>query len=75
MQWHHFVPKSRGGRDTVPVHPICHKTLHVNLTNAELARIGDDVETLRHIPEVARFLTWIENRPPGFNAPVRRRKS
>ncbi len=21
VQWHHAVPKSRGGRETVPVHP------------------------------------------------------
>ena len=21
--WHHPVPKSRGGRDVVPMHPIC----------------------------------------------------
>jgi hypothetical protein len=25
--WHHPVPKSRGGRDVVPMHPICQQTL------------------------------------------------
>lgn len=35
IQWHHPVPKSKKGRGTVPVHPICHKTIHANFTNAE----------------------------------------
>jgi hypothetical protein len=39
-EWHHPVPKSRGGRDVVPLHPICHRTIHACFDNARLARIG-----------------------------------
>jgi hypothetical protein len=28
IEWHHPVPKSRGGREMVPLHPICHRTIH-----------------------------------------------
>ena len=42
--WHHPVPKSRGGRDVVPMHPICQQTLTANFTNSELQRHGMDVE-------------------------------
>ena len=38
VEWHHPVPKSRGGRMTVAVHPICHRTIHATLSNAQLAR-------------------------------------
>ncbi len=72
IQWHHPVPKSKKGRATVPVHPICHKTIHANFTNAELARIGDDPELIRAHRAVAKFLTWIANKPPDFHAPTRR---
>ena len=72
VQYHHPVPKSRGGRSTVPIHPICHKTLHARFTNAELAKIGDDAAALRGDPEVARFLAWIAGKPPDFHAPTRR---
>ena len=72
IQWHHPVPKSKKGRGTVPVHPICHKTIHANLTNAELARIGDDSEALREHPAIAKFVRWIANKPPDFHAPTRR---
>lgn len=74
VEWHHPVPKSRGGRDTVPLHPICHRTLHARFANAELARIGPDVEALRRDDEVGRFLRWIAARPPDFHAPTRKPK-
>jgi 5-methylcytosine-specific restriction endonuclease McrA len=28
IEYHHLIPKSRGGRATIPIHPICHRTLH-----------------------------------------------
>ena len=71
IEWHHPVPKSRGGRDTASLHPICHRTLHATYTNAELARIGDDPDSLRRNPAVAKFLGWIANKPPDFHAPTR----
>jgi len=72
VQYHHPVPKSRGGRETVPVHPICHSLLHKQFTNAELARTGSDVVKLSADPAVARFLEWIANKPPDFHARTRR---
>ncbi|WP_345719770.1 hypothetical protein [Qipengyuania polymorpha] len=72
MQQHHPVPKSKKGRETVPVHPICHKTVHKIFTNAELSRFGDDRPRLLENEELARFLRWIADKPPDFNAPVRR---
>ena len=72
VERHHPVPKSRGGRVTQPVHPICHRTLHVHLTNKELEAIGDDVESLRARPAIATFLRWIANKPADFHAPTRR---
>ena len=72
IEKHHPVPKSRGGRATEPVHPICHRTLHASLTNKELGVIGDDVEALRRHDAIARFLRWIASKPPDFHAPTRR---
>ncbi len=37
IEWHHPVPKSRGGRETVPVHPICHRAIHRALDNKAAA--------------------------------------
>lgn len=70
-EWHHVVPKSEGGRETEPVHPICHRTIHATLANAELARLGT-LDALRGEPAIARFLRWIADKPADFHAPTRR---
>lgn len=74
VEQHHPVPKSRGGRETVPVHPICHRTIHNALGNAELARDYADAASLRAHPEIATFLRWIAGKDPDFHAPTRRKR-
>lgn len=72
IEYHHPVPKSRGGRETVALHPICHRTLHARFSNVELARIGGELATLRTDPGIARFLSWIDGKDPDFHAPTYR---
>jgi hypothetical protein len=74
VEQHHPVPKSRGGRSTRPVHPICHRTLHTTFTNKELAKVGDDPAALGANPELARFLAWIARKDPDFHVPTRRKR-
>jgi hypothetical protein len=71
VEWHHPVPKSKKGKIKVPIHPICHKTIHANFTNSELARIGADAQTIRENPAIAKFVAWVSSKPPDFNAPTR----
>ena len=71
---HHPVPKSKGGRETEPVHPICHRAIHGALTNKELATKAHTREALLENAELARFVAWVANKPPDFHAPTRRRR-
>ena len=71
VQQHHPVPKAKKGRTTVPVHPICHKAIHANFSNAQLARIGDDAARVREDAAIAKFIAWIADKPPDFHAPTR----
>lgn len=66
--WHHPVPKSRGGRDVVPMHPICQQTLTANFTNSELERNGMDVEGLLAHPSIRKFVDWVAKKDPDFTA-------
>ncbi|WP_295526944.1 hypothetical protein [Novosphingobium sp. Chol11] len=66
--WHHPVPKSRGGREVVPMHPICQQTLIANFTNSELQRHGMDVAGLLANESVRKFVDWVANKDPDFNA-------
>ncbi|MGD9810955.1 MAG: HNH endonuclease [Sphingobium sp.] len=74
VEWHHPVPKSRGGREIAPVHPICHRMIHAHFTNAELARLPPEPQALRRNDRIARFLEWIADKPPDFHASTRGRK-
>ncbi len=73
VEWHHPLPKSKGGRERVPVHPICHRMIHARFGNAELARHYCGAEALRADKEIGRFLRWIAKKTPDFHAPVRKR--
>ena len=72
VEFHHPILKSRGGRETVPIHPICHRTLHRTFSNAELALFGESAASIRADPRIGRFLAWIGNKPPDFHAPTHR---
>lgn len=69
VEWHHPVPRSRGGRDTVPVHPICHRAIHARFTNQDLAAHGGDLDPVR--TGLGPFLRFVAGKPPDFHAPTR----
>jgi hypothetical protein len=72
--WHHPVPKSRGGREVVPMHGICQQTLTVHFTNSELQRHGADVAALLANPAVRKFVDWVANKDPDFTATIARKQ-
>jgi len=69
---HHLIPKLKGGKtgETVLLHHICHKEIHATLTEAELARGYNSIDTLRQHPRIAKFINWIKKRPADFNSRV-----
>ncbi len=58
----------------MPVHPICHRTIHACFTNADLARMTLAGAPPADHPDMRRFLTWIADKPPDFHAPTRVRR-
>ena len=72
--WHHPGPKSRGGRDTVPMHAICQNTLIAQFTNSELQRAGMDVDVLLANPAVRKFVDWVANKDPDFTASIAKKQ-
>jgi hypothetical protein len=73
-EWHHPVPKAKGGKIKVAVHPICHNAIHANIANGVLRRMGADVAAVRADPGIAAFLRWVADKPADFYAPTERRK-
>lgn len=73
-EWHHPIPKSRGGREREPVHPICHRTIHANFSNSDLEKRFATPEALLAHEEIGRFVAWVASKPPDFNAPTKDRR-
>jgi len=74
IEWHHPVPKAKGGRETHPVHPICHRAIHASFSNGQLQRMGADLAAIRADPALAAFLRWVAGKAPDFHAPTRPRR-
>lgn len=74
---HHLVPRVRGGRETVAVHPICHRKIHSVFSAGELARRYATPQALRAHPEIAAFIKWLADKPADFHkrtAPPQKRR-
>lgn len=63
---HHFVPKSKGGRETQLLHRICHRQVHALLSENELARQFNTPQALLAHPDVLKFVAWVQRKPPDF---------
>ncbi|SFV37586.1 hypothetical protein SAMN05216456_2999 [Devosia crocina] len=70
---HHLIPRLKGGihMGTVRLHQICHSAIHARFSETELAKRLADIESLQADPEIAAFVTWVKDKPPGFHAPTR----
>lgn len=63
---HHLVPRSRGGTETQVLHRICHRQVHALFSETELARQYATVGALLAHPDMARFVHWVQTKPPDF---------
>ncbi len=70
IERHHVIPKSRGGREVVDLHPICHRKIHSIFSNTELARLAT-IDALKSHPEMQTFIRWVQKRPPDFHSRTR----
>jgi 5-methylcytosine-specific restriction endonuclease McrA len=64
---HHLVPKSKGGRQTVLLHRVCHDQIHAIFTNSQLAKTFSTIEAILENPDIQKFVAWIKSKPPGFS--------
>ncbi|GAA6156643.1 hypothetical protein NBRC116588_21160 [Pyruvatibacter sp. HU-CL02332] len=72
VEKHHLIPRLKGGTQTVPLHPICHKKIHSLFTESELAQSFHTVEALTDHPDVAAFIKWVRKRPADFHKRTRK---
>ncbi len=65
-EWHHLVPRSKGGKQTQYLHRICHRQIHALFSETALAREYATLEALLAHPAVQRFVAWVKAKPIHF---------
>ena len=74
---HHWVPRTEGGCRQEPIHQVCHRKIHAVLSEREIAEAYATPDALRAHPEIARFIAWVQRKPPDWSdwhrTPRRRR--
>ena len=63
---HHLVPKSKGGRETLTLHRICHSKIHSVFSLTELRNHYSDINRIKEHDEIKKFIKWISGKPPTF---------
>ena len=76
---HHLLPKSKKGKDVVPLHRVCHNHLHATFTENELRDLynefGDYIPfLLRNDERIIKFAKWIAKKPLDFHVKTKDRK-
>ena len=65
---HHLIPRSKGGKGgaTVLLHHQCHKEIHAALSEGELARQFQTIQSLKAHPRLEKYIKWVSKRPASF---------
>ncbi|WP_347158551.1 HNH endonuclease [Pontibacter chitinilyticus] len=65
LSTHHLVPREEGGRygATAELCQPCHSTIHLHLSNRELAVFYNTLEALRQAEPLQKYLHWVRNKP------------
>jgi hypothetical protein len=82
---HHLIPRTRHHNKrnkrefdraevkiTVGICRPCHSQIHAVLTEKQLEREYNTIESLRTHPELRKFADWIAGKPRGFRCPARK---
>ena len=71
---HHLVPKSRGGRETIPLCKPCHNMIHAVYTEKELERNFSTVDELLAAENLQSWIEWVRKRKPTARIRVKTSK-
>jgi hypothetical protein len=66
IEEHHLVPKTFKGKDTVPLHKMCHQKIHSTFAERELLHYYHTFERLLEHEEIQKFVAWISKKPPEY---------
>jgi len=63
---HHFTPKCKGGKEKEYIHKTCHRFIHAQFTESELAKLYDTPEKLLQVDVIRNYIKWLQKKDPEF---------
>ena len=63
---HHVIPRSKGGREIVELHRICHSKIHSVFSIKQLNSEFGSIDDLKEYDEIRKFIKWLDGKPPQF---------
>jgi len=65
---HHLIPKMKGGAKgpIAIIHRVCHIKIHSVFTEADLAAVYNNIESLQQHPDIAKFIKWVNKKAPDY---------
>jgi len=71
---HHLVPRTRKGKETVPICEGCHRAVHAFFSNKELETRYNTVDALMADVGFAKQIRWIAHQDPKKRIKVKMRR-
>lgn len=71
---HHLTPRSKGGKDKVPVCIDCGNQIHLLFTNNELRDKYNSIQALKSDERIQKWISWIRKRPFGICMKQKKRR-
>ena len=66
IEEHHLLPKTFKGRDTVPIHKVCHQKIHATFAERELLNYYHTADRIREHEQMQKFIKWVKNKPLDY---------
>lgn len=66
IEEHHLLPKTFKGKDTVPIHKVCHQKIHATFSERELLNYYHTPDRIREHEQMQKFIKWVKNKPLDF---------
>ena len=68
---HHWIPKSKKGKDTSLLHKVCHRKIHSMWSENELRDYYNTPDVIRENSDMAKFILWVQNKPDDYYTSTR----
>jgi len=69
---HHLIPVLKGGKESFPIHKICHSKIHSLWSENELRDTYNTFDVIKADERMQTFVKWVARKDPEYRDSNRR---